>query len=371
MPATGRRVVGWQSVVNASLAMQDYLAGGGDMGALMRAADWSRTVFGPVAEWPQSLRTAISIMLESRFAMVVAWGPDFRFFYNDRYRPVLGTKHPASLGAPDANGRRKAMYEPVHGSAPDIAGQGLANPIACLMSFAMLLRYSLDLGAEADRLEQAVGAVLEQGYRTADIRPRRRRSRPRPGRRAADAQSPEQACTNAAQVLDANPIDVPFASVYLLERDGLAARRVCGVGIASDHPTCTEVVAIAPGSRDDVWQLGEVVRTGRTIVSANLIDRVGPLPGGPYDEPAHTVILLPLTRPTGAPVRRNGRRRQPARALDDRYRDFFEPPPITSPPESATPSPCKRRGARPRRWPNSIASRRRSSATSATSSERR
>jgi 3-isopropylmalate dehydrogenase len=61
------------------------------------------------------------------------------------------------------------MYEPVHGSAPDIAGQGIANPIACLMSFAMLLRYSFDLGEEADRLERAIAAVLDQGYRTADI----------------------------------------------------------------------------------------------------------------------------------------------------------------------------------------------------------
>ena len=81
----------------------------------------------------------------------------------------LGMLPSASLGAPDASGRRKALYEPVHGSAPDIAGQGLANPIACLMSFAMLLRYSFDQGAEADRLERAIGTVLEQGYRTADI----------------------------------------------------------------------------------------------------------------------------------------------------------------------------------------------------------
>ncbi|MFL5333362.1 MAG: 3-isopropylmalate dehydrogenase, partial [Geminicoccaceae bacterium] len=81
----------------------------------------------------------------------------------------LGMLPSASLGAADAQSRRKAMYEPVHGSAPDIAGQGNANPIACLMSFAMLLRYSFDLGAEADRLERAIAAVLEQGYRTADI----------------------------------------------------------------------------------------------------------------------------------------------------------------------------------------------------------
>jgi 3-isopropylmalate dehydrogenase len=68
-----------------------------------------------------------------------------------------------------ANGRPKALYEPVHGSAPDIAGQGKANPIACILSFAMALRYSFDRGDEATRLEQAVEAVLADGLRTADL----------------------------------------------------------------------------------------------------------------------------------------------------------------------------------------------------------
>jgi 3-isopropylmalate dehydrogenase len=81
----------------------------------------------------------------------------------------LGMLPSASLGAPMANGRPKALYEPVHGSAPDIAGQGKANPIACILSFAMALRYSFDEGTEADRLEQAVETVLAQGLRTADL----------------------------------------------------------------------------------------------------------------------------------------------------------------------------------------------------------
>lgn len=81
----------------------------------------------------------------------------------------LGMLPSASLGAPGADGRRKALYEPVHGSAPDIAGQGIANPLACILSFAMLLRYSLELPAEADRLERAVARVLDEGYRTPDI----------------------------------------------------------------------------------------------------------------------------------------------------------------------------------------------------------
>ncbi|MCA0921916.1 3-isopropylmalate dehydrogenase [Pseudooceanicola nanhaiensis] len=81
----------------------------------------------------------------------------------------LGMLPSASLGAPMANGRPKALYEPVHGSAPDIAGSGKANPCACILSFAMALRYSFDLGAEADRLEAAVNAVLAKGIRTADL----------------------------------------------------------------------------------------------------------------------------------------------------------------------------------------------------------
>jgi len=81
----------------------------------------------------------------------------------------LGMLPSASLGAPMANGRPKALYEPVHGSAPDIAGQGKANPIACILSFAMALRYSFDLGDEAARLEAAVETVLAEGARTADL----------------------------------------------------------------------------------------------------------------------------------------------------------------------------------------------------------
>ncbi len=81
----------------------------------------------------------------------------------------LGMLPSASLGTPMENGRPKALYEPVHGSAPDIAGQGKANPIACILSFAMALRYSFDQGEEATRLEQAIEAVLADGLRTADL----------------------------------------------------------------------------------------------------------------------------------------------------------------------------------------------------------
>ena len=81
----------------------------------------------------------------------------------------LGLLPSASLGAKNKDGDMRAMYEPIHGSAPDIAGKGMANPIATILSFAMALRYSLDLDKEASALEQAVQNVLDEGLRTKDI----------------------------------------------------------------------------------------------------------------------------------------------------------------------------------------------------------
>ena len=81
----------------------------------------------------------------------------------------LGMLPSASLGLAGSNGRPKAMYEPVHGSAPDITGQGKANPIACILSFAMALRYSFEQLEEAQRLEKAIDSVLAKGIRTSDL----------------------------------------------------------------------------------------------------------------------------------------------------------------------------------------------------------
>ncbi|MBU1175626.1 MAG: 3-isopropylmalate dehydrogenase, partial [Alphaproteobacteria bacterium] len=82
----------------------------------------------------------------------------------------LGMLPSASLGAPDPQtGKRKALYEPVHGSAPDIAGKGVANPIAMIASFAMALRYSFAMVELADKVEAAIAAVLADGLRSADI----------------------------------------------------------------------------------------------------------------------------------------------------------------------------------------------------------
>lgn len=112
----------------------DCLAGGGEMGALMRSFDWSKTKLGPVAAWPQSLRTAVSIMLDSAFGMVVAWGPEFIFLYNDRYRLVRlhgGTIEAQSAGRNHGSEfiiRLPAAPQP-QATAPAAAMPALSKPL--------------------------------------------------------------------------------------------------------------------------------------------------------------------------------------------------------------------------------------------------
>src|SRR5262245_695014 len=76
----------------------DFLAGGGDMGALIRAFDWSQTPVGPFETWSVTLRSTVRFLLANRFPLLLWWGDTYVQFYNDAYRPIPGTKHPQSLG---------------------------------------------------------------------------------------------------------------------------------------------------------------------------------------------------------------------------------------------------------------------------------
>ncbi len=90
----------------AGSAANDLFAGGGEVGALMRATDWSQTAVGPVETWPQSLRVVVRILLTSRYAMWLGWGKDTSsFFYNDAYAPTLGVKHPRATSGPRSGPR--------------------------------------------------------------------------------------------------------------------------------------------------------------------------------------------------------------------------------------------------------------------------
>ena len=183
------------------------------MGALMRSTDWTHSAIGPVADWPQSLRTAISIMLESRFAMVVAWGAEFRFFYNDRYRPVLGTKHPAALGKPGGDIFPEVWS--VVGPEFERVRRGEAFAVDDWLlpldrnGYLENCWFTLSYSPIRDETGGVGGVLAVVAETTGRVEGERRLATLRDlARRAADATTPEHACRNAAAVFDANPIDV-------------------------------------------------------------------------------------------------------------------------------------------------------------------
>jgi signal transduction histidine kinase len=299
------------------------------MGALMRATDWGRTKLGPVASWPQSLQTAISMMLESRFAMVVAWGPDYRFFYNDRYLPVLGTKHPASLGKPGAE-----IFPEVWSSVGpefDRVRRGEAFAIDDWLlpitrnGYLENVWFTLSYSPIRDETGGVGGVLAVVAETTGRVEGERRLTTLRElARRASDATTTEQACANAAAVLETNAVDVPFALIYLLDRDATTARRICAVGISDGHPGNVERIDLLSGA-NDIWSLRDVLRKGEATVLSNLSQRMPPLPGGPYEEPTHTAVLLPLSRPGHEhPYGVLVAGVSPRRAMDDRYHGFFD-----------------------------------------------
>jgi signal transduction histidine kinase len=312
-------------------AADDCLAGGGEMGTHMRALNWSTTPLGPVEGWPQSLKTAVSIMLASRFAMVVAWGPEFRLFYNDRYRPVLGaSKHPSALGAPAKLVFPEAwpFIGPLFESTLQGEAVALDDVLIPLNRYGYLENcyFTLSYSPISDETGQVAGMLAVVAETTERVEGERRLKMLRDlARRAADSKTAEDACANAASILANNPIDVPFALLYLCSQDGTRAHLIAATGLARDtnaSPTMVDLTRLDPG---DGWPLGEVTHSQELCTLDDLPVRFGPLPGGPYPEPTHTAILVSLMRP-GQPhpdgllvfgV-------SPRRALDDAYRGFYE-----------------------------------------------
>src|SRR4051812_8712528 len=217
---------------------EDCLSGGGEMGALMRSTQWAGTAFGAVSEWPQSLRTAISIMLESRFAMVVAWGPEFRFFYNDRYRPILGTKHPSALGTPGAE-IFPEVWEVV---GPEFERVRRGESFAIDDWLLPLDRngylencwFTLSYSPIRDETGGVGGLLAVVAETTGRVEGERRMATLRDlARRTSDAKSAREVCQVAASIFEANPLDVPFALAYLLDAEGSRAHLVASAGIAA------------------------------------------------------------------------------------------------------------------------------------------
>jgi PAS domain S-box-containing protein len=297
----------------------------------MRSFDWVGTPLGPAPTWPQSLRSAVSICLGSRFPIVIYWGADYVVLYNDAYAEILGKKHPWALGRPC----REVWSEIWDVIAPMLDGVMVTGeatwsdeqllilerhgyPEECYFSFS----FSPVRGA-AGGVEGIFTAVIENTRRV--LGERRLRALRDLGTAAVEARSAEEACELAAEILARNRADVPFALLYLLDPDGARGSLVATVGLGRGTPVSLD--AFDPAGRVGAagWPLATVIRTREIEIVGDVSGRCGPLPGGPWPESPSSALVLPIASP--------GQERlagvlvagvSPRRALDDEYRGFFE-----------------------------------------------
>jgi PAS domain S-box-containing protein len=308
-----------------------HFAGGGQMGARIRAFDWSKTQVGVVEHWPQSLRTAVRIILNSRYPMFVWWGPQYINFYNDAYIPMLGHRHPEALGRP-APEIWSEIWDVVGPQADLVLSKGEAT---WNEEFLLVMQrygypeetyFTFSYSPVADDEGKPCGvfcAVIEDTQRV--LSERRMRTLRRLAADTAEARSAEEACKLSAQALARNPQDLPFTLLYLLDAEGRTGRLAGASGISEGTPASPKEIEVAgPTGANGGWPLDEALMEGRSKLIEDFPERFGRLPGGPWSEPSSRAMVLPVAnpgqeRPAGFMVAGIS----PLRPLDDDYKGFL------------------------------------------------
>jgi PAS domain S-box-containing protein len=312
------------SPVPTSIAQHGSLIGGGETGALMRDKDWSRTPLGPVEKWPQSLQTSVSICLDSRFPIVMYWGPEFVVLYNDAYSAILGGKHPWALGQ-----RCRDCWAEIWDTIGPMLESVVRTGQATWSNDLLLVLYRYGYAEECYfsfsfspvRVEAgAVGGVFTAVIETTEtvIGARRLRTLRDLAAKAADAKSEYDACRTAAETLAENLRDMPFSALCASTGRGFSV--VCSAGLAPDHPLNS---LLAEGNSNFAREMRRVVDSGQTL-EVGLQNLDCDIPCGDWDTPPSTALLMPIPAmgPGGSPgvlvcaV-------SPRKRLDESYRTFF------------------------------------------------
>ena len=321
------------SVVGIRSGPGSFLAGGGETGALIRAMDWSQTPIGRIEGWSPALRMMVSFLLANRFPLLLWWGPEYVSIYNDPYRPILGTKHPRSMGQPC----RECWSEIWHILQPLIDAPFTGGPATWMddipleinrHGFVEETHFTIAYSpVPDDTAPRGIGGVLATVHEITEkvVGERRVAALRDLGARAAEAKSAEDACVIAAQTLGAHAKDVPFALLYLIDGDGTTARLAGTAGVAAGDPIGPPIVALDAVAAAAAWPLAEAVRSEAIVVVSDLTARFGRVPPGPWSDPPRAAVVVPVRSNKAhelAGVLVAGV--SPRLTLDELYRSFFD-----------------------------------------------
>ena len=269
------------------------------MGREMRAFNWAATPLGPFDTWPQSLRASVGVMLRSRFAMWMAWGPELTFFCNDAYRPTLGVKQAWALGAP-ASQVWAEIWTDIGPRIEAVLSTGEATWDEGLRLFLERSGYLEEtyhtfsyspLANDQGTVEGMLCVVAEETQRV--VGERRLRTLRDLAARVIDSTTREEACRTAAQTMAHNPIDLPYAAFYLLDEQ--PAARLCeATGLPPESALTPTNVLFDPPEGAIAAAFAQACRSGE----ATLVDLAGldSPPTEPWHEPPQRAYVLPIAR---------------------------------------------------------------------------
>ncbi len=284
-------------------AAPDFLSGGGEMGALIRSIDWSATPIGAAESWTPALRMMVRLLLANRFPLVLWWGPQYCQIYNDAYRPVLGDKHPRSMGQ-----RASECFPeiwPVVGPLIDTPFHG--GPATWMEDLQLeYIRYELleethftvaYSPVPDDTVPGRIGGVLATVHEITEkvIGERRLRLLRDLGAESAKAKTAVEACSLVADTFSQDPKDIPFALVYLRDGERRHARLSAVAGVAVESSSApVEIDLASPTTREQPWPLAQAMRDDAMQFVGDLENRLGKVPPGPWGSPPRSAAVLPI-----------------------------------------------------------------------------
>jgi PAS domain S-box-containing protein len=307
-----------------------FLLGGGELSELIRSFDWTSTPLGPIGLWPQSLKTSVSLMLNSQSPVWIGWGPEATCLYNDAYIHVLSAaKHPVALGKPVAE--VWAEIWDVCGPLVDkVFSRGEAsymNDVRFFMrrgDFTEENFYSFSYTPIREESGNVGGLFCQSTDVTANaLNTRRLRILSDLSAKSFVEKTTQSACASAAAILGRNPDDIPVVLLYLIDADGNTARLEQAAGVAgTDDRICPRSIELNSSTGSQLWPLKEVMEAGQLKVVP--LRGLPGLPSGPAGQRVSEAVVLPVAlhghaRPFGVLIAGVN----PARRLDPEYRTFY------------------------------------------------
>ncbi|MFK4247389.1 SpoIIE family protein phosphatase [Micromonospora chokoriensis] len=315
------------SAAQGPFTRADVFAGDGEIGRDLAKVDWASTPLGDPAGWPQSLRTAVSILLSSRFPMWMAWGPQLTFFCNAAYRrDTLGRKYPWALGRP-ASEVWAEIWPDIGPRIDRVLTTGVATWDKALLLFLERSGYreesyhTFSYSPLRNDDNALIGMLCVVSEDTDRVVGERRMTTLRDlGSDPSVVRTEEEMVTFAGRQLGRNDLDLPFTAIYLLDDDG-SARLAAAAGITAGHPAAPSTIPANESA--PVWPVAALARGESPLVPLDGAP-FGDLPTGAWSQPPTQALLVPLLQQGDTPYGFLVAGLNRYRPLDDGYRGFVE-----------------------------------------------